>query len=539
MKTVFGCSHCQPGTLFFDLAVFTPRVPGRNFWADFRRYHRCLKGRGFLPQFKVRDGFKVKSLKRFLLLLISQCPFVLGVDVRSSLLLILFVCVCLLQGCGSDDGSANADQTLDCRNDELGCTAPLVCRGDDNGGYVCLESDSNGGAAGQGGDAGEGGDSGTQGGESGSGGSAGGHGGDANHDGGNEAGVAGEGGNGSGTTGGGGDGMSNECSRQTLEAALSAELDTVTFDTDFSVYLGRGDDLYYVYNRGASTLDTEYDSASTAKLVTATLVLWVLERTAGFSLQTRPQDVLDFWQIRQRNPLYEITLHHLLSFTSGLNSEPTCVNLGIPRTFSLNDCVSAILQENRSSESIPGEAFHYASTHLQVAGAMAVAASEFESWSALFEAFQAETGLFPNARYDLPSANNPRLAGGMHWTGREYAEFLAALLRGEVISMESLTLMMTSHTSDLPTSFSPTEDEGYPWQYGYGLWIECAETPLCVTSDYRSSPGAYGSYPFFKTDGSFWGIVARQGNLGTFPEGISIGALVRSLGEAWASCPNP
>ena len=458
---------------------------------------------------------------------------------RSLLILILFVCVCLLQGCGSDDGSANADQTLDCRNDELGCTAPLVCRGDDNGGYVCLESDANGGAAGQGGDAGEGGESGTQGGESGNEGGSGGASGNEGGSGGasgNEGGSGGESGNEGGS---GGDGINNGCSRQTLETALSAELDTVTFDPDFTVFLGRPDGLNYVYNRGASTLDTEYKSASTGKLVTATLVLWVLERTADFSLQTRPQDVLDFWQIRQRNPLYEITLHHLLSFTSGLNSETNCVNLGIPRTFSLNDCVAAILQENRSSESIPGEAFHYASTHLQVAGAMAVAASEYESWSALFEAFQAETGLFPNARYDLPSANNPRLAGGMHWTGREYAEFLAALVRGEVISMENLTLMMTSHTSGLPTSFSPTEDEGYPWQYGYGLWIECAETPLCATSDYRSSPGAYGGYPFFKTDGSFWGIVARQGNLGTFPEGVSIGALVRSLGEAWASCPNP
>ena len=58
-----------PFRRLLELAVFTRRVPRRNFWADFRRYHRCLEGRGFSPQFKVRDGFKFKSLKRFLLLL--------------------------------------------------------------------------------------------------------------------------------------------------------------------------------------------------------------------------------------------------------------------------------------------------------------------------------------------------------------------------------------------------------------------------------------------------------------------------------------
>ena len=98
---------------------------------------------------------------------------------------------------------------------------------------------------------------------------------------------------------------------------------------------------------------------------------------------------------------------------------------------------------------------------------------------------------------------------------------------------------MTSQTSDLPTSYSPTESEGYPWQYGYGVWIECPQTGSCDRADYRSSPGAYGAYPFFKSDGSYWGLVARQGGLGTFPEGVAIGELIRAESEAWSTCSNP
>ena len=55
---------------------------------------------------------------------------------------------------------------------------------------------------------------------------------------------------------------------------------------------------------------------------------------------------------------------------------------------------------------------------------MAIEPSGAASWTALFDAFKTRTGLFPSAVYNLPSEDNPRLAGGMTWTAEEHLAFL-------------------------------------------------------------------------------------------------------------------
>jgi CubicO group peptidase (beta-lactamase class C family) len=329
------------------------------------------------------------------------------------------------------------------------------------------------------------------------------------------------------------------CSQNDLKNEITSVLNTLQSTTSFSVYLERRDGASYTFETDGSSLDTVYESASTSKLVTATIILWALESLDNFNLSDQPQNHLDFWVVPQTSPLNSIQLHHLLSFTSGLTEESRCLKLGLPRRLSMNDCLELVLSDNMTEGSIAGQAFHYASTHLQVAGAMAVAAGGYNDWTSLFDAFKTATGLFPTARYDLPSETNPRLAGGMHWTGTQYAAFLGALIRGEIISQQSFETMTTTHTDQLPSSYSPAEAEGFPWQYGYGLWVECGSANVCIDAEYRSSPGAYGAYPFFRVDGTYWGVVARQGSLGTFPEGVEIGLQIRSLAEKWSACPHP
>ena len=108
----------------------------------------------------------------------------------------------------------------------------------------------------------------------------------------------------------------------------------------------------------------------------------------------------------------------------GMDSSVTAINSPFA---DFDDCVQQMYEAGAVDAPAPGAVFHYSGSHLQIAGLMAVRAAGVADWPALFAAWQADTGLFPTAAYDLPSATNPRLAGGMHWTGEEYLGFLQAL----------------------------------------------------------------------------------------------------------------
>jgi hypothetical protein len=87
---------------------------------------------------------------------------------------------------------------------------------------------------------------------------------------------------------------------------------------------------------------------------------------------------------------------------------------------------------------------------------MAVKASGLADWHPLFADFKAKTGLFPNSDYDLPSSSNPRLAGGMHWTGNDYVQFLRAYKKGSFSS--SFPLAIQDHTASVVMASSPAKD---------------------------------------------------------------------------------
>ena len=156
----------------------------------------------------------------------------------------------------------------------------------------------------------------------------------------------------------------------------------------------------------------------------------------------------------------------------------------------------------------------------------------------MFTEFQSQTGLFSTGSYDLPSASNPRLAGGMHWRGEEYLAFLDALKNGTLLNTDSMRLLLADHTAAASIVYSPAiSGLGEDWHYGFGLWQECqSATYNCVPGTRVSSPGAYGAYPFWDRSHGYIGLVARQGALGTYTNGVAIERSVRSLVEAWAAC---
>lgn len=325
------------------------------------------------------------------------------------------------------------------------------------------------------------------------------------------------------------------CSRAELEQALTQQAAALPVDTDFTLLLERiSDGQRVTVAHGSSSAVTHYESASTSKWVSAVIILRLVDQ-GKLSLQDTPSRWIAEWPLGAEHPLSRMTLRQLLSFTSGLVDDPVCQNNPLADFAS---CVVTGVAQNSTRGQIPGRVFHYNSLHLQVAGLMAVRASGAASWASLFRQFQQSTGLFGTSAYDLPSTSNPRLAGGMHWTGQEYIDFLRALAKQQLMSRPLQAELLSNQRGDASVLYSPAvAGFGLDWPYGLGNWQECTGNH-CTATRY-SSPGAYGAYPVIDIGNGYLALLARQGALGTFVEGKKqLDALTPAI-NAWALCNNP
>lgn len=319
------------------------------------------------------------------------------------------------------------------------------------------------------------------------------------------------------------------------ELDAAAEDPDVTSQPNFTLALETGDGYRFVHSHGDSSLDTSYESASTSKWIAASVILDLVDQGV-LSLTDEPGKYLAFWQAKG------VTLAQLLSFTSGFSEEPLCLNL--PKA-DFAACVEQAYNLNVDIAPAPGTEFYYSSVHLQIAGLMAVEAANAASFHELFAAWQAKTGLFPEGDFDLPSRDNPRLAGGMHWTGTDYLGFLRAMYDGQLLHDDTRRAMLSSQRGAAKVVGSPTLDAlGQDWAYGFGNWIECPsalgpDTFDCDSKHRNSSPGAYGAYPFIDWDEQYFGLLARQGKLGTFRDGDALFGVVSEDATRWARLCRP
>ncbi len=324
------------------------------------------------------------------------------------------------------------------------------------------------------------------------------------------------------------------CSTISLESEMTSLLEATSSEVNFTYSIERNDGATFTYNRGSSSLTTSYESASTSKLITAVIILRLVDEGV-LSLTDTPQNLIPNWPITNSDSLYSMTLTNLLSFTSGLESEATCINVGAAN---FETCAKTIASANSGNGVIPGTRFYYSGSHMQVAGLMAIKAKNYTSWQNIFSDFKTATGLFANSSYDLPSTSNPRLAGGMHWTGSDYMAFIKSLKNGSLLSSSMMSQLLSDHTASVIIANSPPfSDLNEDWHYGLGIWHECQSSQFnCSPATRVSSPGSYGAYPFWDRTNNYWGLVARQGALGTYPNGINIERAVRAKAESWAQC---
>ncbi len=227
-----------------------------------------------------------------------------------------------------------------------------------------------------------------------------------------------------------------------------------------------------------------------------------------------------------------------LNFTSGYDQEtkPLC------SLHTVGDCFNgAIAQRNPQAV----QRFSYNGGHMQ-AYAVALGLGDYRDNDGLLngvylaDEIRRITNGLGSLTYDFPSP-----AGGANVSPTDYAQFLRALLKGELelglyLGADPVCAWVDpapGHKS-CDALATPISGEGNGinfsaehWHYSYGHWVE--DDPLVGDGSF-SSPGAFGFYPWINADKNLYGILARREPVWGRPalESIGCGRLLR---KAWVT----
>ena len=284
----------------------------------------------------------------------------------------------------------------------------------------------------------------------------------------------------------------------------------------------------------AAAADSGYTIASGTKWISAATIMKLVENGALRLDSTLGEVGGSYFQQDNGDGRANITLHELLSFTSGLAFNPdansddatdACVG---NNTFTLESCSQNIFDNNAAFPSAPRGTFVYGSNHLVVAGMMAEKATGM-SWNDLFVAttlapLGLSQGLFQN-RYT--PASNPNLAGTLWTSVADYTTWLSAYASSDgggnggvayfndSVKMRALMEADATPQPQVPIQYSPFAVFGMGAHYGLGNWLECPPgTPANVFDEtcdpdwgVRSSAGAFGFYPWINLHHDFFGVM--------------------------------
>ncbi len=279
--------------------------------------------------------------------------------------------------------------------------------------------------------------------------------------------------------------------------------------------VGNGGGVVFSYEKGSFPADTQYLLASASKLLSGATIFTLVE-DGTLSLSDRPADIIPWWTNDPADARSQVTLEHLLSFTSGFNDPPTDTSCITDGTTSLGACAQEFY--NIGLGTAPGDAFYYGPSHLQIAAHMAELATGM-SWSQIFQTKIVDAlSLSNNTVFALPSTTNPRIAGGAQSTPADYAEVLRALLAGELIT--DMDMFTIDRTPNVVFGRRPGSIEalGEDWHYGLGFWRQCDLAQwdnTCTNNIIISSGGAFGWTPWIDFQNNYFGLTAMEAPPGT------------------------
>lgn len=296
------------------------------------------------------------------------------------------------------------------------------------------------------------------------------------------------------------------------------------------VAIGIRDGTIYTYRKGDFGTAAVTPIASATKMLSGVTIMRLVE-AGRMSLSDHPQKYLSYWTNDPADPRSRVTLQQLLSFTSGFNPSETdrqCIADG-------ETTIAACARQfyDRGLDTAAGAAFSYGPAHLQIAGAMAEAATG-TPFPELFRQQVGDVAGMKRTDYTLASRSNPRLSGGAISTVDDYSAFLTAMLAGRLI--RDTDSYIADRTAGLPVLAKPdaTEVSG-EWHYALGSWRECdapAFSASCASARLVSSPGAFGWTPWIDYDRGYWGLIAMYQPAGGATQGVTLEQALQPLVNA-------
>jgi len=297
---------------------------------------------------------------------------------------------------------------------------------------------------------------------------------------------------------------------------LESQLAAWPYTDNFAVEVGNATHgRVYLHVHGNFSMDTKVQTASTSKWPIASM-LTGLVNDGTMSLDDKPSKYLKWWTTDPSDKRSKVTLRMLLSFTSGFGGgapgddlfksegQPACM---FNSHGDFMECAQKIY-ENVKLVGQPGHVFSYNSFHLQLAGAMAVAASGMDIRKIIDK--HLVTAFNMSSTVCGKGASNPVLAVCLEVTGNDYSNFLSKILDHSVIS-ESITKQMEKDYTPYPIMFGPS----LFGHYCFGHFYECFDsaagfTEACREADVHADPGAFGYYPLIDRKNEYWFQVVAE-----------------------------
>jgi len=324
---------------------------------------------------------------------------------------------------------------------------------------------------------------------------------------------------------GGGSNDSGSSSSTADFAAITTAIQNAQsrFSGGLSVEIATPRGIVYSYSVGGFSPDTRVIIASSAKWITSTILLRLVDQGV-LSLDEKMSAVLtDRNGAAWSAPMGDITLRRLLSQTSGIHGDDLHGSTQSDSTvISLAEAVNRIYDEQHaaSSTQAPGSYFWYGSTHFRIAARYAEVKTG-KSWEQIFaEQLRDPLGWSSRSTYTVLSATNPNPAGTLAMTGTEFMRFMMLQLRG---GLDGATRLLTQGLNDQQSRHqiqpstniaeSPYLDFGKAYHYGLGCWRECpspSDVDVCDASLQVSSIGAFGWLPWIDSKNGYAAVIMTK-----------------------------
>lgn len=285
---------------------------------------------------------------------------------------------------------------------------------------------------------------------------------------------------------------------------------------NFSVSVGDHTGRLFEENIGVNTMQTNLFVASSSKWPVASAIVGVVAE-GKLQWSSHPQDFLPFWTKDPNDWRSQMTLHDLLTFTSGFFSGSDAGDVPCLGNFTANftECIMNI-HDHASVAFVPGSTFDYNSYHLQVAGAMACAAVKLDPDAFLQRYLMGRVKMTNSSYTSWGEWTNPQFAATLQTNGADYERFLHSYFTNELLPKKYVNIMETDWTQGKKISNASKfmlTGEGH---YSMGNFFECAYNngslrENCIKASIHVDPGLFGYYPIIDRGLNYYMQIVYQG----------------------------